>query len=125
MKYRWVISLLLVPLLSLSQSNQIDSLKKVLLFSIDTGRVNCLNRLSSAYFINALAETYYYVQTDTARLFAIEAYQRATVINFKMGIGEALQNLGEIEKDRWVECMKDQQYVCMPGVLHLFLTIQK
>lgn len=100
MKYKWVILLLLTPFLSLSQSKQIDSLKKVLLFSKDTARIDCLNELSSAYFINALAETFYYVQTDTARLFALEAYEQALVLNYKMGMAEALQNLGEIERDR-------------------------
>jgi hypothetical protein len=95
MKYRWVISLLLIPLVSLSQSRQIDSLKKVLLSSSDTVTIDCLNQLSSAYFINALAETFYYVQTDTARLFALEAYEQATVMQYNEGMAEALQNLGE------------------------------
>ena len=100
MKYRWVISFLLIPLVSASQSRQIDSLKKVLLSSSDTVTIDCLNQLSSAYFINALAETFYYVQTDTARLFALEAYERAKVLNYNEGMAEALQNLGEIERDR-------------------------
>ncbi|MDQ2720226.1 MAG: histidine kinase [Bacteroidota bacterium] len=100
MKYRWVILLLLAHHLSLSQSRQIDSLKKVLLISKDTARIDCLNALGSAYFINALNEIYDYVQTDTARLFALEAYEQALLLNYKMGMAEALQNLGEIERDR-------------------------
>ncbi len=100
MKYRWVISLLLIPLFSLSQSRQIDSLKKVLLISSDTATIDCLNKLSSEYYINALNEIYTYVQTDTARLFALEAYEQTTVINYNEGMAEALQNLGEIERDR-------------------------
>ncbi|MEO8416384.1 MAG: histidine kinase [Ginsengibacter sp.] len=100
MKFKWVILFLLIPLFSLSQSKQIDSLKKVLLVTGDTARIDCLNKLSSAYFINALAETYYYVQTDTARLFALEAYEQSVVMNYKMGMAQALQNLGEIERDR-------------------------
>jgi tetratricopeptide (TPR) repeat protein len=100
MKYRWLLLLLLIPLVSLSQSKQIDSLKKVLLFTKDTGRVDCLNKLSSAYFINALNENYDYVQTDTARLFALDAYEKAVLLNYYMGMAQALQNLGEIERDR-------------------------
>ncbi|MDQ2863029.1 MAG: tetratricopeptide repeat protein, partial [Bacteroidota bacterium] len=100
MKYWRVILLLVIPLFSISQSSQIDSLKKVLLFSKDTIRVDCLNKLSSAYFINALNENYDYVQTDTARLFALNAYEKAVLLNYNMGMAEALQNLGEIERDR-------------------------
>ena len=100
MKFIRVILFLLIPLVSLSQSKQIDSLKKVLLFSKGTLKIDCLNKLSSAYFINALNENYDYVQTDTARLFALDAYEKAVLLNYNMGMAQALQNLGEIERDR-------------------------
>ncbi len=100
MKFKWVILFLLIPLLSLSQSKEIDSLKKVLLISKDTARIDCLNALSNEYHVNALAETFYYVQTDSARLFALEAYEQSMILNYKMGMADALQNLGEIERDR-------------------------
>ncbi|MEO7046771.1 MAG: tetratricopeptide repeat protein, partial [Ferruginibacter sp.] len=100
MKYWWLTLLLLIPLFSLSQTRQIDSLKKVLLILKNTAKVDCLNKLSSAYFINALNENYDYVQTDTARLFALDAYEKAVLLNYDMGMAQALQNLGEIERDR-------------------------
>ncbi len=100
MKFKWVILFSLIPLLSRSQSNSTDSLKKVLPFLKDSSRIDCLNKLSAEYYKNALAETYYNVQTDTASSFASEAYREAVIIHYNKGIAEALQNLGEIARDR-------------------------
>jgi hypothetical protein len=100
MNCKWVILLLLIPVLTQSQNNDIDSLTKLLASLKDSGRIDCLNKLSTAYYINALAETYINVQTDTAISFASEAYSEAIKINYTEGVGDALQNLGEIARDR-------------------------
>ena len=100
MKYKWLILSFLIPALCRSQNNLIDSLKKKLFFLQDSGRVNCLNKISIEYYINALPQTYNHVQTDSARLFALEAYDMAEKIHYTNGIADALQNLGEIARDR-------------------------
>ncbi|HRH51379.1 MAG TPA: tetratricopeptide repeat protein [Panacibacter sp.] len=83
-----------------AQKEQIDSLKNLLPLLHDSARVNCLNKLSAEYYINALPQTYNYVQTDTARLFALEAYDLAEKNHYTIGTADALQNLGEIARDR-------------------------
>ena len=100
MKLKWLILFLLFHFFCLSQGNRIDSLKKLLPTLNYNIRVDCLNKLSVEYYINALPETYYNVQTDTAILFAKQAYGEAVKINYKKGLAEALQNLGEIYRDR-------------------------
>jgi hypothetical protein len=92
--------LLLVPFICQSQSNHIDSLKKILPSLKDSSRIDCLNKLSLEYYINALSETYINVQTDTAISFASQAHAGALKIHYTKGIAEALQNLGEIARDR-------------------------
>ena len=100
MKFKWVILFLLMPLLCQSQNNRIDSLTKALASLTDSGSVDCLNKLSAEYYINALAETYYNVHTDAAVSYAKLAYNQAVKIRYNKGIAEALQNLGEIARDR-------------------------
>ena len=100
MKFKWLILFLLFPFLCVSQNNRIDSLKKILPSLKDSSRVDCLNKLSVEYYINALAETYINVQTDTAISFASKACSEAIKIHYIKGVAEALQNLGEIARDR-------------------------
>jgi tetratricopeptide (TPR) repeat protein/anti-sigma regulatory factor (Ser/Thr protein kinase) len=100
MKFQCVILLLLIPVLSQSQANRIDSLKKLLPSLKDSSRINCLNKVSLEYYINALSETYINVQTDSAISFASQAYREAITINYMRGVADALQNLGEIARDR-------------------------
>ena len=85
--------------LSLSR-HRIDSLATLLPYLKDSGRIDCLNKLSLEFYINALSETYINVQTDTANAFASQAYHKAININYKNGVAEALQHLGEIASDR-------------------------
>jgi len=100
MKFKCCILILLVPFLCLSQSNRIDSLKKLLPALKDSNRIDCLNKLSVEYYINALSETYINVQTDTAVWFASQAHRESVKIHYNKGVAEALQNLGEIARDR-------------------------
>jgi len=100
MKYKWLIFFLFIPVLSQAQKHRIDSLTKLLPSLKDSSRINCLNKLSTEYYINALAETYRNAQTDTAISFASKAYNEAIKINYNKGVAEALQNLGEIARDR-------------------------
>ncbi|HEX8278197.1 MAG TPA: histidine kinase, partial [Segetibacter sp.] len=76
------------------------SLKKLLPSLKDSNRIDCLNKLSVEYYINALNETYNNVQTDIAISFAAQAYKEAIKIQYNMGVAEALQNLGEIARDK-------------------------
>ena len=100
MKFKWPIFLLLIPVLSQSQDRRIDSLTALLPSLKDSSRTDCLNKLSLEYYINALSETYVNVQTDSAIAFASQAYLEAINIHYKKGAAEALQNLGEIARDR-------------------------
>jgi tetratricopeptide (TPR) repeat protein len=100
MKFKWFILFLLVPFLCMSQRNRIDSLKNLLPSLKDSSRIDCLNKLSIEYYINALPETYINVQTDSAAMFATQAHCEAEKINYTRGIADALQNLGEIARDR-------------------------
>ncbi|MEO6135791.1 MAG: histidine kinase [Ginsengibacter sp.] len=100
MKFKWCILFLVLPSICLSQRNRIDSLKKLLPDTKDSNRIDCLNKLSVEYYINALSETYINVQTDSAIKYASQARDEAVKINYNKGIAEALQNLGEIARDR-------------------------
>lgn len=100
MNFKWLILLLPIPVLSQSQNQRIDSLTEVLPFLKESSKVDCLNKLSVEYYINALSETYINVQTDTAIYFATQAYNEAVKISYTKGVAEALQNLGEIARDR-------------------------
>ena len=100
MKFKWLILLLFIPVLAQSQTNRIDSLTKLLAVLKDSSRVDCLNKISVEYYINALSETYTNVQTDSAVSFASRAHNEAIKINYKYGLAVALQNLGEISRDR-------------------------
>jgi Histidine kinase/Tetratricopeptide repeat len=99
MKFLWLIPLL-VPVLSRSQGLAINSLRKLLPSLTDSNRIDCLNKLSVEYYINALPETYYNVQTDSAISFASKAHAEAIKIKYTKGVADALQNLGEIARDR-------------------------
>ena len=100
MKFKWLILCVLIPLLSQSQSHRADSLTKLLPAVKDSNRVDCLNALSVEFYINALSETYINVQTDTAISYASQARNEAIKIHYNKGLAEALQNLGEIARDR-------------------------
>lgn len=100
MRLKWLILFLLLPLFSQSQKHRADSLKKILPNLRDSKSVDCLNELSISYYINALSETYDNVQTDTAISFASQAYAEGTKINYIAGVAAALQNLGEIARDK-------------------------
>ena len=100
MRFKWLILFVLIPVLSQSQSQRIDSMINLLPSLKDSSRIDCLNKLSVEYYINALSETYINVQTDTAILFASQAYTEALKIHYNKGVAEALQNLGEIARDR-------------------------
>lgn len=80
---------------ALAQTEKIDSLKKVLPFLHDKERINCLNELSK-YYCNYDHTIRYYARTDSAELCAKEAYSEAEVLKYKLGIGEAFLNFGEI-----------------------------
>ncbi len=88
MKYRWVILLLLIPFFSLSQNNSIDSLKRSLSSLKETSRIDCLNSLSNAYA---------YLQNDTAKMYANAAFKEASAINYKRGMGRAINSLTIID----------------------------
>ncbi|MGZ5304517.1 MAG: tetratricopeptide repeat-containing sensor histidine kinase, partial [Bacteroidia bacterium] len=100
MKFKRLILFLLIPVLCQSQNQRIDSLAKLLTSLKDSSRIDCLNKLSIEYYINALSETYINVQTDTAISFASRAYDEGIKIPYNKGVAEALQNLGEIARDR-------------------------
>ncbi|MGZ5283696.1 MAG: tetratricopeptide repeat-containing sensor histidine kinase, partial [Bacteroidia bacterium] len=100
MKFKRLILFLLIPVLCQSQNHRIDSLAKLLTSLKDSSRIDCLNKLSIEYYINALSETYINVQTDTAISFASRAYDEGIKIPYIKGVAEALQNLGEIARDR-------------------------
>jgi tetratricopeptide (TPR) repeat protein len=100
MKFKWLILFFSIPVLSQSQIHRIDSLAKLLPSLKDSSRIDCLNKLSVEYYINALSETFINVNTDTAIYFASRAYDEGIKINYTKGVAEALQNLGEIARDR-------------------------
>jgi len=88
MRKYFVISFLLLSLFSRSQTLQIDSLKKILPFIHDSARVDCLNELSEAYT---------YLQTDTAKMYAVKSYIEALKINYLRGMAKSFSNRGYIE----------------------------
>jgi len=98
MKFKWCILFLFAPFLCLSQSNRIDSLKKLIPALKDSSKIDCLNKLSEEYYINVLSETYINVQTDTAIRFASQAHKEAVKIHYDKGVAEALLNFGEIAR---------------------------
>ncbi|MEO6914594.1 MAG: histidine kinase [Chitinophagaceae bacterium] len=101
MKVRWCILTLVFPVLCMSQQRmRIDSLKKLIRISNDSISIDCLNNLSSEYYINALSETYVNVETDTAIWYASQAHSEAAKIHYKKGVAEALLNIGEIFRYR-------------------------
>ncbi len=85
---------------SLAQRTKIDSLKKILHSLHDTARVNCLNELST-YYCNYHSTTPHYSRTDSAELCANDAYSEAVKLNYKLGIADAILNLGEIYTVRY------------------------
>ena len=100
MKFKWLILFLMLPFFSLSQLQKIDHLTNLLASLKDSSRVDCLNKKSVEYYINALSETYINVQTDSAIWFATNAQREAEKLHYNKGLAEALQNLGEIARDR-------------------------
>lgn len=100
MKLKWLILFLLLPVISKSQRQSIDSLATILPSLKDSSRIDCLNKLALEYYKNALPEIYINVQTDSAVMFATMAHSEAAKIHYTKGIADALQNLGEIARDR-------------------------
>lgn len=94
MKYRWLILLLLIPLLSLSQNRQIDSLKKVLPNASDAQQVNILNEIAEQYFQQT--SNAYDSNLTISGKFADQALQLSKQLNYKKGIGNALFNSGKV-----------------------------
>ncbi|MDQ6889805.1 MAG: hypothetical protein M3Z56_05980, partial [Bacteroidota bacterium] len=88
MKYRWMILLFFIPLISLPQQRQIDSLKKVIPSLRDSARIDCLNALSEAYI---------YLRPDTAKMYALKAYDEALKNNYFRGMAKSFSNRGYIE----------------------------
>lgn len=100
MKLKWLILFLLLPAIPRLQRQRIDSLATILSSLKDSSRINGLNEIALEYYKNALPETYINVQTDSAVMFATMARSEAKKINYTKGIADALQNLGEIARDR-------------------------
>ncbi len=71
-----------------AQREKIDSLKKVLPSLHDSARVDCLNELSGIYLKS---------WNDSAKYYAIPAYNESKKINYIHGIAEALSYKGELE----------------------------
>ncbi|MBC7848786.1 MAG: histidine kinase [Chitinophagaceae bacterium] len=117
MKFKCVILFLLIDHLSLAQVNKIDSLKNKLVTLTGTERVDCLNKLSLEHYVQALAGTFHNVQTDSAERFASAAYREATEIAYRKGIAAALQNLGEIARDR-SDFITSEYYVRQAAVIY-------
>ncbi len=86
--------LLMIPLLSLSQSKEIDSLKKVLLFSRDTQQVNILNKISELYFQPATNR--YDSNLTISQEFTNKALQLSKQIHYKKGTAFAFFNAGNV-----------------------------
>jgi LytS/YehU family sensor histidine kinase len=72
---------------SLTQRVMIDSLKESLISLQDSARIDCLNVLSLAYA---------YINIDTARLYAKNAYKEASAIGYLRGEAMALNNSARI-----------------------------
>lgn len=100
MKYGWIIFFSFIPLLASAQKNSIDSIKVLVSTVQNNDRVDLLNNLAFEYYRNALPETFVNVQTDSARKYATLAYNDALKLQYKKGLGVALQHLGEIARDR-------------------------
>ena len=88
MKFKWLILFLFIPFLCLSQSNRIDSLKKVLLLAKDTQRINTLNLLSRQILYSAQGKDY----LEAAGSFTDEAMVLSKELHYGKGTGNALLN---------------------------------
>jgi tetratricopeptide (TPR) repeat protein len=129
-----IIAVFLFPILVNAQVFQIDkpalpidSLKKVLPSLHDSARVDCLNELARANM-----EVLPYIHSDSAIIFARQAYANAYTINYIKGLGDAclrqglyaqgyLWNPGEMEKYfreaiTWYKRIEDDD-----GLGHAFL----
>src|ERR1019366_5175957 len=95
--------------LSFAQHREIDSLNKVLPALRGIKRINCLNKLSE-YYCNYRNKFSHYARTDSAELFADKAYSEAVALNYKLGIADAILNLGEIYTSRY-DFFTAQKYV--------------
>jgi len=86
-----------------SQSEKIDSLKKILPLLKESARVDCLNALSEAYI--GLPDWYSTPTTksqfDTGEIFAIQAEEEAKKINYTYGMAKALSLKAEIAFDEY------------------------
>ncbi len=83
-----------------AQRRKIDSLNKALPTLRNTSRINCLNELSKCY-CNYNETIAHYGRTDSAELCAKKAYSEANKLNYKLGIGDAILNMGKIKLRRW------------------------
>lgn len=71
-----------------AQPQTIDNLKKDLPSLRDTSRIDCLN---------ALSQNYIYLQPDTAKIYALQAYTEALKINYLRGMAKAFSNCAYVE----------------------------
>ncbi|MFI5185597.1 MAG: histidine kinase [Chitinophagales bacterium] len=94
--------------LSFAQHREIDSLNKLLPSLHAEARVNCLNELTKSYsnsytlpYFNSNTMSKRYGRTDSAEIYANEAYLEARALNYKFGIANAVSNLAGINAARY------------------------
>jgi len=85
----------------LAQTEQIDSLKKVLFTVKDTARINCLN---------ALGEIYQNTQTDSALLYSYKALSEANGKQYTKGVAKAFFSIAISYADRGDYKSAEQNY---------------
>ncbi|PWT76646.1 MAG: hypothetical protein C5B59_05915 [Bacteroidetes bacterium] len=82
MRLYLIISLLLLPLISISQNGKSDSLKKILASFHDSDRVDCLNKIGFSYFQR--------FDQDSTEFYAKKAYDESTSLQYAHGIAVSL-----------------------------------
>jgi tetratricopeptide (TPR) repeat protein len=82
-----------------AQREKIDSLKKALLTSKDTQRINCLNALSKAYLFSSPGAQYFYIQRDSSLLYSNKAFSEAETTHYVQGMADAMFNKGKYKQD--------------------------
>jgi len=103
---------------ALAQTKTIDSLKKVLPFLKGTARIDCLNELGFEYS-NIPFNKSHYVQTDTALIYIKEAINETSKLNYAVGMGQALQNLGMVNEQRGNFLISEQYTVDAISILKI------
>src|SRR3954466_16071312 len=72
-----------------SQTETIDSLKKILPSLKDSARIDCLNELGSEFSDRYWSKSKYQ-QTDTALMYTLQAETESQQLHYLRGIGKAL-----------------------------------